>query len=144
MIIARYLTREVFNALLAVTLVLLLALLSQQAVRYLNYVAIGKIPTNVLLQLVSYEVPYLLALLLPLGLYMGILLAYGRLYADNEMSILQLCGFGNRRIMRLTLFIAVMVTGVVLFFMLWINPWVSIKQRQAMERNEATHIYCKR
>jgi lipopolysaccharide export system permease protein len=138
MIIARYLTREVFNALLAVTLVLLLALLSQQAVRYLNYVAIGKIPTNVLLQLVSYEVPYLLALLLPLGLYMGILLAYGRLYADHEMSILQLCGFGNQRIMRLTLFIACMTTGVVLFLMLWINPWVSVKQRQAMERNEAT------
>ena len=138
MIIARYLTREVFNALLAVTLVLLLALLSQQAVRYLNYIAIGKIPTGVLLQLVSYEIPYLLALLLPLGLYMGILLAYGRLYADNEMSILQMCGFNNQRIMRLTLFIAVMVAGVVLFLMLWVNPWVSVKQRQVIESDEAT------
>ena len=138
MIIARYLSREVFNALLAVTTVLLLALLCQQVVRYLNYMAIGKIPTGVLLTLVSYEVPYLLALLLPLGLYLGILLAYGRLYADSEMAILQLCGFGHQRIMRLTLFMAMAATSVVLFLMLWINPWVSVKQQKTMESDEAT------
>lgn len=138
MIIARYLTREVINALLAVTLVLLLALLCQQSVRYLNYAAIGKIPTGVLLKLVSFEVPYLLALLLPLGLYLGILLAYGRLYADMEMAILQMCGFGHQRIMQITLFIALATTGVVLFLMLWINPWVSVKQLQTMKSDEAT------
>jgi len=137
-IITRYLTKEVFNALFAVTLVLLLALLCQQAVRYLNYIAIGKIPTGMLLQLVSYEIPYLLALLLPLGLYLGIILAYGRLYADNEMSILQMCGFGGQRIMAVTLYIALAVTGLVLALMLWVNPWVSVKQRQAMQSDEAT------
>lgn len=138
MIIVRYLSREVFNALVTVTLVLLLALLCQQAVRYLNYIAIGKVPTDVFLKLLSFEIPYLLTLLLPLGLYLGILLAYGRLYADNEMSMLQMCGFGNRRLIRLTLFIALLVSGVVLGFMLWINPMVSVKQRQTMESDEAT------
>lgn len=138
MIITRYLTREVFNALLAVTLVLLLAFICQQAVRYLNYMAIGKIPTGVLLQLVSFEVPYLLAILLPLGLYLGIMLAYGRMYADNEMSILQMCGFGNWRIMRVTFYIAVAITMVVLFLMLWVNPWISTKRQQVMASDEAT------
>jgi lipopolysaccharide export system permease protein len=137
-IVSRYLTREVFNALLAITLVLLVAFLSQQLVRYLNFVAMGKIPTNVLLELVGFEIPYLLALLLPLSLYLGILLAYGRLYSDNEMSILQMCGFGNRRLMRLTLFIAIVVSGVVLLLMLWVNPLVSAKRQQLMASDEAT------
>lgn len=138
MIISRYLTREVVNALLAVTVVLLLAFLSQQMVRYLNYVAVGKIATNILIELVSFEVPYLLALLLPLGLYLSILLAYGRLYADHEMSILQMCGYGNARLMRLTIFIALIIAAIVLFLMLWINPLISAKRQQVLESDEAT------
>ncbi len=138
MIIPRYLTREVINTLLAVTLVLLVAFLCQQVVRYLNYVAIGKIPTNVLLQLVSYETPYLLAILLPLGLYLGILLAYGRLYADNEMAILQMCGFNQHQLLRLTGMIALVIGAIVLFLMLVVNPWVSAKRQQVMSSDEAT------
>ena len=138
MIITRYLTKEVLSTALTVTLVLMLAFLSQQVVRYLNYVAIGKIPTNVLLELVSFEVPYLLALLLPLCLYLGILLAYGRLYADNEMSILQLCGFGQQRLLRLTAYIAIALSGFVLLLMLWVNPLISTKRQQVMSSDEAT------
>lgn len=138
MIIQRYLAREVVNTLLAVIAVLMLALLSQQVVRYLNYAAVGKIATNVLLELVSFEVPYLLALLLPLALYLGILLAYGRLQANNEMAIMQMSGFGARRVLRLTAGIAFAISVVVLILMLWVNPWVSWKRQQVMESDEAT------
>lgn len=138
MIITRYLTREVLNALLTVTLILVLAFLSQQVVRYMNYAALGKIPTNILLELVSFEIPYLLALLLPLGLYLGILLAYGRLYADNEMAILQMYGFDQRRLLNLTMLIALGVSAVVLFLMLWVNPLISAKRQQIMSSDEAT------
>lgn len=138
MIISRYLGKEVLQAAMVVTLVLLLALLSQQVVRYLNYVAIGKIATNVLLQLISFEIPYLLALLLPLGLYLGILIAYGRLYTDNEMLILQMSGFGARRTLRLTCLIALFVGTFVLALMLWVNPWISAKRQQVMQSDEAT------
>ena len=138
MIITRYLTREVSTALLGVVTVLLLAFLSQQVVRYLNYVAVGKIPTTVLLQLVSFEIPYLLALLLPLSLYLGILLAYGRMHADNEMSILQLSGFDDRRLLRLTGMIALTVAGIIFLLMLWINPLISAKRQQIMQSDEAT------
>lgn len=138
MIISRYLSREIINALVVVTTILLAAFICQQVVRYLNYVAIGKIPTGILLKLVSFEIPYLLALLLPLGLYVGILLSFGRLYADNEMAILQLCGYGHQRVMRVTGIIALLISAVVLFLMLWINPWISAKRQQVMASDEAT------
>lgn len=138
MIISRYLTREVVNTLIAVTTVLVLAILSQQIVRYLNYAAVGKIPTDVLLELVSYEIPYLLALLLPLCLYLGIMLAYGRLYANNEMAILQLYGYGDRRILRLTVLIALVISAFVFYLMLWVNPVISAKRQMVMESDAAT------
>jgi lipopolysaccharide export system permease protein len=137
-IITRYLTREITTSLLAVITVLLVAFLSQQMVRYLNYVAIGKIPTNVLLKLVGFEIPYLLAFLLPLALYLSILLAYGRLYADNEMAIFHLGGFGEKRMLRLTFIIASVVTCLVLFLMLWINPFISAERQKIMQSEEAT------
>jgi lipopolysaccharide export system permease protein len=137
-IISRYLVREVLMAMVMITGVLLLAFLSQQIVRYLNYAAIGKIPTSIMLQLVSFEVPYLLSFLLPLGFYLGILLAYGRLYADNEMAILQLAGFGERRLLRLTLIAGLFITAFVLFLMLSVNPALSAKRQLLMESDEAT------
>lgn len=126
------------NAMVAVTGVLLLTFLCQQMVRYLNYAAVGKVPTDVLFLLVGYEIPYLLALLLPLGLYIGIILAYGRLYSDNEMAILHMSGFGPKQVMRLSLNISLGVAAFVLFLMLWVNPWISVKQQQIRESDEMT------
>lgn len=137
-LISRYLRREVFHTLLAVTTVLMLTFLCQQIVRYLNYVSIGKVPIDVFLELVSFEIPYLLALLLPLGLYIAILLAYGRLYADNEIAILQLSGFGIKRILRLTVLVAVIIASVVLWLMLSVNPLISAKRQQVMTSDQAT------
>lgn len=138
MIISRYISKEILLTLLGVTFVLLLAFLSQQVVRYLNYAAIGKIPVDVLFELVSFEIPYLLALLLPLGLYLAMLLSYGRLYAEREMSILQLAGFGNKKLLRLTLQLGLFIAFFVLFLMLWVNPWISEKRQKVMASDEAT------
>lgn len=138
MIINRYLAREVLTSLLAVTFVLMATFLSQQVVRYLTYVAAGKIPASILLTLVSFEVPYLLALLLPLGLYLGIMLAYGRLYADQEMAVMQLCGFNRQKLLRLTVRIGLVAAIIVLGLMLWVNPWISAKRQVVMSSDEAT------
>lgn len=138
MIIKRYITREVLTTLLAVVAVLMLAFLSQQIVRYLNFIVVGKIPTDVLLEMVSFEVPYLLAMLLPLALYLGILLTYGRLYSENEMAIMQMNGFASRQLLRLTAMIALAVSGFVLALMLWVNPSVSAKRQEVMASDGAT------
>jgi lipopolysaccharide export system permease protein len=71
-------------------------------------------------------------------LYLGIFLANGRLYSDKEMSILKKVGYGNKRILRLTALIALVVSGVVLFLMIWVNPMVSAKRQQVMASDEAT------
>ncbi len=132
MILSRYLRKEVFSSLLAVTFVLLLIFMSNQLVRYLSYAASGKLATNILLQLIGFEIPYLLALLLPLGLYLGIILAYGRLYADNEMSVMQAGGLSYVRLTVITSTITLILTGVLLGLTLWINPIISANKERTL------------
>ncbi len=132
MILSRYLTREVFGSLCAVTFVLLLIFMSNQLVRYLSYAASGKLAANILLQLLGFEVPYLLALLLPLGLYLGIILAYGRMYADNEMSVIQAGGISEIRLMGITSLLTLFVTIVILILTVWINPLIMLKKEHTM------------
>ena|SRR3990167_3345784 len=138
MILSRYLMRDIVNTFLALMMLLLLVFLSQQVVRYLNYVAVGKISTNLLLTLVSFEVPYLAALLLPLALYLGILIALGKLYANREMTIMALSGYQKKYLYSLVMLLALVASGVVLVLMLWVNPIISMKREQLMEGEGAT------
>jgi lipopolysaccharide export system permease protein len=135
MIISRYLLKEVLASLLAVTIVLLLIFLSNQLVRYLSYAASGKIPADLVIRLMGFEIPYLLALLLPLGLYLGIILAYGRLYADSEMSVMQACGVGQRRLVGITFLLGLVVAAFVLVLMLFVNPTIAQEKNKGISQN---------
>jgi lipopolysaccharide export system permease protein len=129
------LLKEVLATLLAVTIVLLLIFLSNQLVRYLSYAASGKIPAHLVMQLMGFEIPYLLAFLLPLGLYLGVILAYGRFYADSEMAVMNACGLGLRRIVWVTSLLAVVIAGIVLLLALWINPLIAQQKAQGLAQN---------
>lgn len=135
MIISRYLTKEIANTLLAVTCILLLIFLSNRLVRFLSYADSGKIAANILFQLIGFEIPYLLSLLLPLGLFLGIILSYGRLYADNELRVLHACGLSLERLLQITSGIGIVITIIVAILMLWINPWLANEKSKLIARS---------
>lgn len=136
-IITRYLMKEVITTLLGVTLVLLLIFLSHLLVRYLGSAASGKIAANIVLQLMGLEIPYLLALLLPIGLYLGIILAYGRLYAESEMPVLQACGLGVGRLLMITMLLAIGIASLVCLLMLWLNPIIATTKSDVLAKGLA-------
>lgn len=138
MIISRYLIKEVFLALFGVAFVMLLIFLSNQLIRYLKYAANGKIAANVVLQLMGLEIPYLLVLLLPLGLFLGIIFAYGRLYADNELRVMQSCGLSTQRLMAITGFCGALVAIVVMGLALWVNPYLAMEKHRLLKKNIST------
>ena len=78
MIIFRYITREVLASTLAVTAVLMLIITSARLIKYLSDAAAGKLEAGAVLLVLFYRMPGFLELLLPLGLFLGILLADGR------------------------------------------------------------------
>lgn len=138
MIISRYLRKETSYTLLAVTFVLLLIFLSNQLVRYLKYAAKGKIAANILLQLMAFEVPFLLALILPLGSYLGIIFTYGRMYADNELRVIQASGFSTKRLIYITTTLGVFIAIFVTILMLWVNPQLALEKNKLIMKSMAT------
>lgn len=124
MIILRYLSKEIFANLIAITLVLLIIFITNQFVHYLKDAASGQITMTAVMQIMSLQVPLLLGYLLPLGLYLSILLVFGRLYVDHEMTVLSACGVSRAQLFGMSLLIGSIVAIVVAILMIWVEPIV--------------------
>lgn len=122
MIIFRYLSREVLVSMLAVSMILLLIIISGRFAQYLGDAAAGKLEASVLLPLIGFRLLAYVELILPLGLFIAILLAYGRMYIDSEMTVLSACGMSQSRLVFYTLGCAVLVAILVGAFSLYIGP----------------------
>lgn len=132
MIIFRYLAKEVFMTLIALTAILMLIFLSNQFVQYLNRAAAGSIPGMVIMKLMMVELPNLMGLLLPLGFYMALLLAYGRLYAESEMTVLRACGYGPKQLFKHSFIMASVVTVIVGVVMIWGSPLIALERAKLL------------
>lgn len=132
MLIFRYLAREVFATLASLTTILLLIFMSNQFVRYLNRAAAGQIPAMIIMKLMMLELPNLMGLLLPLGLYVSFLTAYGRLYTENEITVLQACGYGPNQLLKHSLWLAGAVTVVVGIIMIWASPIIATERTKLL------------
>lgn len=132
MLIFRYLAKEVFITLVALTTILLLIFMSNQFVQYLNRAASGQIPGMLLMKVMMLELPTLLGLLLPLGFYVAILVAYGRMYAESEMVVLQACGYGPKQLLQHTLIMAMVVAAIAAAIMIWISPEIATERAKVL------------
>jgi len=123
MIITRYLTRQILQVTAATTFILLAVVVLGRFLKYLAQASQGEIDPAVLALLMSYRIPEFIQLILPLALLLSILLAYGRLYADNEMTVLAACGLSTRRLLAITLMASASVAGLVGVLSFAFTPW---------------------
>lgn len=124
-IIDRYISKELLLTWLAVTLVLMLILLSGTLARLLGKAAEGAIPGDAVWALLLFTGARYLILLIPLSLYLGVLLTFSRLYKDNEMAAMSACGIGLKRLYRPLLMVAIPATVIMMYLTLFMMPWVS-------------------
>lgn len=122
MIVFRYLSREVLVTLSAVSAVLLVIIMSGRFIKYLAQAASGMLDPGVLFMIMGFRMPGFLQLILPLGLFLGILLAYGRLYLESEMTVLAATGMSQRRLLWMTLAPATLVALLVAWLSLGLAP----------------------
>ena len=118
MIIFRYLTRQILQVMAAVTLILLIVGLVNRFIQYLGQAVAGELASDVLLLIIFYRLPDFLLVILPLALFLGILLVYGRMYAENEMTVLIGSGLSNRQLLGVSLASAsfiILVVGALSF-----------------------------
>jgi lipopolysaccharide export system permease protein len=105
-----------------VSAVLLVIIMSGRFIKYLAQAAQGVLDPGVLFLIMGYRMPGFLQLILPLGLFLGILLAYGRLYLDSEMTVLSATGMSNRRLLGYSMAPAAIVAVLVAWLSLGLAP----------------------
>lgn len=118
----RYLAKEVMLTTCAISLILLLIIVSGRFVSYLGRAAEGKMSFEFLFIILGYHIPNFLQLILPLAFFLALLLTYGRLYIENEMSVLFSSGVSKLKLLQYTLGISLFATAINAFFSLWLTP----------------------
>ncbi|MBD1572465.1 LPS export ABC transporter permease LptF [Vibrio sp. S17_S38] len=134
MIIVRYLIRETLKSQLAVFFVLFLVFFSQKFISVLAEASDGDIPASMILQVVALNMPTMGLLMLPLSIYVGILLTFGRLYAESEITVMNATGIGNKFLIHAALYLALITGAIGLVNSLWLSPWSQEKVTQLMEQ----------
>jgi lipopolysaccharide export system permease protein len=134
MIIFRYLLREIYNYLLGITSILLIIFITNQFERYLRSAAVGHLTMWTVMKVMVFQVPLLIGYLLPLAFYLAILLAFGRLYLDNEMTVLSACGVSRAKLLSVVLFFAAILAIFVAWLMMWVEPIVEDDQGKLIQQ----------
>ncbi len=106
-ILDRYIFREVAQTWAAVTLVLLFILLTNQFAQVLGDVAKDRLPKDAVFQVIALTGLQYLTIVVPIGMFLSIMLALGRLYRDSEMPAMMACGVGPGRIYRSLMWLVV-------------------------------------
>lgn len=140
-ILDRYLLRELMASFLAVTAVLLLITLGDTLIAVLNQIASGRVPAELLVALVALRAVDGLNVLLPLAAFLGVLLAFGRLYRDSEMAVLAASGFSLRQVFRALALMLLPIAAVLGALAFWIAPAaVRLSQQMIDEANRSLLI----
>lgn len=122
MIIQRYLSRQVLGTTTAVALVLTVILMSGRIIKYFGMAADGRMDVSLLTAVLVYRLPGFLELIVPLGMFIAIMLVFGRLYMDNEMSVLSASGVSRAQIAGHLAWPVMLITVLVAFTSVHVTP----------------------
>lgn len=128
----RYIGREIIVSSLTVMFVVIIIVMSVEMVHFLKHMAEGRIPPESLLGFMGNSVMGYVITLIPLCLFLGVLIAFGRLYKDSEMTAIMSAGIGPMQWNRPLLMVAIPVSCVLLVLMLYAAPWIET-QRDALK-----------
>jgi lipopolysaccharide export system permease protein len=134
-IIFRYLCREILSATTAVCVILLLVLMSGRFVKYLAKAVSGDMESGVIFAMIGYRIPGFLELTLPLAFFLAVLLSFGRLHIQNEMSVLKACGVSEKRLTGYTLVLALFFAAITAWLSLSVAP-SGMAKAEALQKAE--------
>ncbi len=137
MLIFKYLFRETFKSQIAVFFILMAIFVTLRFVRILGDATDGNLPSELVLGFITLYSPMLASLVLPISLFLGIMLAYGRLYVDSEMTVLRACGVSEWYVTRVTLFFSLVVASVTALVTLYLAPLAMEKEFQLQQEANA-------
>ncbi|MHB1241005.1 MAG: LPS export ABC transporter permease LptF [Gammaproteobacteria bacterium] len=140
MIVTRYLTREIVKPLVMLSLALVVIFAGYSSAVFLTQAANGVLPTSVVVELIALKTIIALGVLLPIALYLGVVIALGRMYTDSEMTALHALGVGQTDVLRAVVGLALALSMLVGILTVYVRPWCyqqsyQVKARARVEFN---------
>jgi len=120
--LVRYLAREVLKPSAAVWGLLVALFAGYSWVMFLSNAVTALLPVKLILTLIALKVGIALEVLMPISLYFGVILGFGRLYADSEMKAFMACGVNPYRILLTVSVLSCLVAVLVSIFSLYLRP----------------------
>lgn len=123
MVLDRYLLREIGASFAAVAAALTVVFLAYSLTRFLTDAAGGLLRADEVALLTLYKSIIALEVLLPLALYFGLIVGFSRLNSHAELTAMQACGYGRRRLQRPLVLCSVLLATAVGAFSFTVRPW---------------------
>lgn len=124
-IFQRYLIKEHIGPFVGGLSVIMFILLMQFLIKYLNHIFGKGLSFFTIIEMIVLNLAWMLALAVPMATLIAVLMAFGRLSADNEITILKSSGVSIFKIMRPSLIFGLILTLFMLFFNDYILPDVN-------------------
>jgi lipopolysaccharide export system permease protein len=140
-LITAYLAREILKSSAATLLVLFVILVSNALGRVLADIADGDIPQQALWPVLLSQSVNILSLLLPIGMFLGIIFAFGRMYKDHEIVVMNACGVGYRDFYKPVAMVLLPVLLLSIYLSVWLNAQVQRSAQRIIDRSENQHEF---
>ncbi len=123
MILDRYIAREILIPQVGVFSVLGVIYSGFGAVRLLNDVVNGLLPAKTVAVLVFLKLLIAFEVIFPVTFFLSIILALGRLHAENEVTAFEACGISRGRITWSVILLSVPLSALVALLSFHVRPW---------------------
>jgi lipopolysaccharide export system permease protein len=138
LIIDRHLVRQVAMPCLLVSAILSIIFVGYSLSKFLTQADAGLLNTDEVIRLTLLKVLIALEILLPIGLFFGLMLGLGKLHSDSEIVAMQAGGIGEFRILRPILALAVPLALVVAVLSIYARPWAFTQTYEMLAVAEAS------
>lgn len=119
----RYIARQIAVPLLSTLVIAAMLLILDKMLRLFDFVAAQGGPVSVVWRMLASLIPEYLSLGIPIGLMLGILLAFRRLALTSELDVLRGVGMSPARLMRVPYMYAIALALVNLAIVGFIQPY---------------------
>jgi lipopolysaccharide export system permease protein len=122
-IINRYLITEIASVFGLGLAIFTLVLLMGRMVKLVEMVVSNGVPPLQVLKLIMLLLPSFMMLTIPMAFLLAVLLAFGRLSSDNEITVMKACGMSLTALVPPVLITAVLAAMLTLLISLYAVPW---------------------
>lgn len=115
-ILNRYILREHIGPFVFALAVIMFILLMQFLVKYIGQIFGKGLSFFTIIELITLNLAWMMALAVPMATLIAVLMAYGRFSADNEITVLKSSGISIYRTIRPSLFFGIILTVIMIYF----------------------------